>query len=69
MDDNSRKGIRRLLKTFGIQADEAMVAYLARHPEIDSIQVRITLEDISPYGDDKPLETLKVVIEDTIERT
>jgi hypothetical protein len=69
MDDNSRKGIRRLLKTFGIRADEAMVAYLARHPEIDSLQVRITLEDITAYGDGKPAETLQLMVEDTIERT
>jgi len=69
MDDNSRKGIRRLLKTFGIRADEAMVAYLARHPEIDSLQVRITLEDITAYGDGKPAETLQLMMEDTIERT
>ena len=69
MDDNSRKGIGRLLKTFGIRADEAMVAYLARHPEIDSLQVRITLEDITAYGDGKPAETLQLMVEDTIERT
>ncbi|HSG15018.1 MAG TPA: hypothetical protein VLE70_01690 [Anaerolineae bacterium] len=69
MDDYSRKGIRRLLKTFGIQADEAMIAYLSRHPEIESLQIRITLEDITTYGDEKPAETLQVVVEDSVERT
>ena len=69
MDNNSRKGIRQLLKTFGIRADEAMVAYLARHPEIDSLQVRITLEDITAYGDEKPEETLQLMVEDTIARS
>jgi hypothetical protein len=69
MEDNSRKGIRRLLKTFGIQADEAMVAYLARHPELDSLKVRITLEDRSEHGDKQPADKLRLVIEDRIERT
>lgn len=68
MEDNSRKGIRRLLKTFGIQADEAMVAFLARHPELDSLQVRITLENITVYDNGKPAESLHLVVEDTIER-
>lgn len=68
MDDNSRKGIRRLLRTFGIQADEAMVAFLARHPEIDKLQVKITLENISSYENGRPAEDLHLVVEDTIER-
>jgi len=68
MEDNSRKDIRRLLKTFGIQADEAMVAYLARHPEVESLQVRITLENVATYENGKPAEELHLVVEDTIER-
>ena len=68
MDDNSRNGIRRLLKTFGIQADEALVAYLARHPDLDSLQVRITLENVSSYENGKPAESLRLVVEGTIER-
>jgi hypothetical protein len=68
MEDNSRKGIRRLLKTFGIKADEAMVAYLARHPEIDELPVRITLESLSNYHNGKRAERLQLVVEDTIER-
>jgi len=67
MEDNSRKSIRRLLKTFGIKADEAMVAYLARHPEIDALPVRVTLESISG-DDDQPAEPLSLVVEDTITR-
>lgn len=67
MEDNSRKAIRRLLKTFGIRADEAMVAYLARHPEVDSLPVRVTLESLSGDGD-QPAEPLHLVVEDTISR-
>ena len=69
MEDNSRKGIRRLLMTFGMRADEAMVAFLARHPEIDSLQVRITLENVTAFDSGKPAEALHLVVEDTIERT
>lgn len=66
MEDNSRKDIRRLLKTFGIRADEAMVAYLARHPELEALPVRITLESM-PAGDHSS-DPLHLEIEDTITR-
>ena len=68
MEDTSRKDIRRILKTFGIRADEAMVSYLARNPEIESLKVRITLEDITDYQGTAPVEVLKVVVEDNINR-
>jgi ribosomal protein L12E/L44/L45/RPP1/RPP2 len=32
MAESSRDDIRKLLKTFGIQADEAVIAHLARNP-------------------------------------
>ena len=67
-EDNSRKDIRRILKTFGIRADESMVAYLARNPEISSIQVRLTLEDMTEYSQDPPPEKLHLTIEDEINR-
>ena len=68
MDDQSRKDIRRLLKTFGVRADEAMVAHLARHPDVDSLRVRVTLEDLSDYGDSAPEEPLHVEVEEEINR-
>ena len=68
MEDNSRKDIRRLLKTFGIHADEAMIAHLARNPEIDTLHVRVTLEDLTDYGPAGPADTLRVQIEDEIKR-
>lgn len=67
MNDNGRKGIRRVLKSFGIQADEALTAYLARHPDVKSLQVRITLESVSNYENGKKAESLHLVVEDTIE--
>lgn len=68
MNGSDRKDIRRLLKTFGIQADEALVAQLARNPKVDQLHVRITLEDLTDYGANPPQEKLSVVIEDTISR-
>lgn len=68
MDDQSRKDIRRLLKTFGVRADEAMVAHLARNPDVDALRVRVTLEDLTDYGDDPPQEPLHLEVEEEINR-
>ncbi len=68
MEDSSRKDIRRILKTFGIKADEAMIAHLARNPRVDKLQVRITLTDLTYYGDTLPDSPLEVVVEDEIRR-
>ncbi|MCI0393323.1 MAG: hypothetical protein L0322_00110 [Chloroflexi bacterium] len=66
MEDTARRDIRRLLKTFGIQADEALTAHLERHPQMGALQVRIVLEDLTEYGDSPPAEPLRVEVEDTI---
>ena len=68
MEDTSRKDIRRLLKTFGIHADEAMVAHLAHNPQVESLRVRVTLEDLTDYGDSPPAELLNLEVEDEIRR-
>lgn len=68
MDDRSRKDIRRILKTFGIQADEAMVAHLARNPEVDALKVRVILQDITEYPGSPPEQPLEVIIEDEVHR-
>jgi hypothetical protein len=68
MEDSNRKSIRRLLKTFGIRADEALVAYLARHPEVESMKVRITLENVTSAHNGGPTEALHLVVEDIVDR-
>ena len=68
MEDNSRKGIRALLKTFGVQADEAIVGHLARHPEVSQLKLKVTLEDVTDYGSSKPNETLSLEIDGEINR-
>ena len=47
MEETTRNDIRRLLKVFGIQADEAMMAQLAQRPDTDVLRVRAVLEDIT----------------------
>lgn len=64
----SRKDIRRLLKSFGVQADEALIAHLARNPDVDSLHVRVTLEDLTDYGDARPDTPLQLVVEGHVQR-
>lgn len=66
MDDNMRRDIRRLLKTFGVQADQAITDHLARNPHVDGLRVRVTLEDTTDYGDASPQGTLELDIEEEI---
>lgn len=66
MEDSSRDDIRRLLKRFGIQADEAVIAYLARNPEAGPLRVRLILEDLTDYGNAPPEEPLHLELEGEI---
>lgn len=63
---SSESNIRRLLKAFGIQADEAVRAYLEQHPEVETLQIRLILEDVTDYGSDKPAQTLSVEVQGAI---
>ena len=68
MEDNSRKDIRALLKTFGVKADEAIVGHLATHPDVQQLKLKLTLEDQTDYGASSPSETLSLVIDGEINR-
>lgn len=68
MDDNSRKDIRALLKTFGVKADEAIVGHLAKNPDVKQLNLKVTLEDMTDYGSDAPNEALSFVVEGEINR-
>ena len=63
MEDNARQDIRRLLKSFGIQADEAIMAHLAQQSEGTVLHLRVTLEDVTDYGDNPPASPLRFEIE------
>lgn len=66
MDENTRKDIRRLLRTFGVKADEALTAHLERNPQLDGLRVRVTLEDVTDYGEAEPEGELELEIEEEI---
>ena len=65
-DSSPRSDIRRLLKSFGIQADEMIIAHLARNPASPELKIRITLTDLTDYGERHPDRPLNVEIEGTI---
>lgn len=66
MEDNIRRDIRRLLKTFGVQADDALSDHIARNPDVAAFRVRVTLEDLTDYGNAAPQGTLELQIEEEI---
>lgn len=68
MEGSSRDDIRRLLKIFGVQADEAIVAHLARNPEGPPLQLRLMLEDLTDYGEQSPVEQLHLDIKGEVRR-
>jgi hypothetical protein len=62
MDNPSRDDIRRLLKMFGIAADEAILTHLARNPGGSRV-VRLTLDDLTDYRGSPPDVPLHLEIE------
>lgn len=66
MEDAIRQDIRRLLRTFGVKADEEITAHVARNPGVSPLRVRVVLEDITDYGDAAPEGLLKLIIEEEI---
>ncbi|NUQ37646.1 MAG: hypothetical protein HUU23_07565 [Caldilineales bacterium] len=68
MDDSSRNDIRRLLKSFGILADEYLIAHLAANPHVQSLRLRISVEDLTDYGDAPPHSPLAIDIVGDVRR-
>jgi len=66
MTNSPRDDIRRILKTFGIQADEAMTVHLSRSLGVPEVRVRITLMDLTDYGGNPPDEPLEYALEGSI---
>lgn len=50
MSTTKRDDMRALLKSFGIQADETVIAHLAKNPQIESLHLRLSLIDLTDYG-------------------
>jgi hypothetical protein len=51
-DEMCKKDIRGLLKTFGVMADEAIVGHIAKNPNVNTLNFKVTLEDLTKYDDD-----------------
>ncbi len=66
--DSSRDDIRRLLKTFGVKADEAILSHLVRTPGSTPLRVRLVLEDLTDYGEAPPEVPLELRVEGDIRR-
>ncbi|HOA23548.1 MAG: DUF6494 family protein [Aggregatilineales bacterium] len=68
MNEATQTDIRKLLKRFGVEADRAISEYIKQVPGDKPLQLRITLEDMTDYGDDAPAEWLYVQIEGEVRR-
>ena len=64
----SRDDIRRLLKTFGVKADEAILGHLVRNPGVGPLRLRLLLEDLTDYGDTPPAQPLKLEVAGEVRR-
>jgi hypothetical protein len=68
MEGSTRDDIRSLLKEFGVRADEAIVTHLARNQGLESLQLRLTLEDLTEYREISPEIPLSLTVEGEITR-
>ncbi len=62
----SRDDMRRLLKTFGVKADELVIAHLARHGHVGALRLALILEDRTDYGGSPPAEPLRLEVEQKV---
>jgi hypothetical protein len=67
MEETSRADIRRLLKTFGVQADEAISNFLLQNPATNPLTIRLSLTDLTEYGTSPPAAPLSVEVEGEIQ--
>lgn len=68
MGDGSRDDIRQLLKEFGVRADGAIVAHLARAAGTRPLRLRCTLEDLTEYSGEETPQRLHLEVEGTVRR-
>ena len=62
MPSNAHEDIRKLLKEFGLTADETVSAYLIEEKPDRPLRLRIVLEDVTRY-DTAPARPLRVEVE------
>ena len=68
MESTSRDDIRRMLKMFGVKADELIVSHLARTTMSGPLHLRLILEDRTDYGGHPPAERLYLELEGEVRR-
>jgi hypothetical protein len=68
MQETSRDDIRKLLKTFGVKADEAIITHLARAAGEQPLRLRVTLDDLTDYGGKPPADKLHFAVEGEVRR-
>ena len=68
MESSSRDDIRSLLKSFGIKADEVIIAHMARNPGDKPLKLKLILKDITDYAGTPPADSLHLEIDGEIRR-
>ncbi|HSR49150.1 MAG TPA: hypothetical protein VLL77_14305 [Anaerolineales bacterium] len=66
MESSSRDDIRKLLKTFGVKADELVIAHLARSGWSEPMRLALILEDRTDYSGSPPPQALHLEMEGEI---
>jgi hypothetical protein len=66
MDETMQNDIRKLLKTFGVKADQAIHAYFENHPALNDIRIRLVLDDLNP---NQATEALHLEVEGEVRRS
>ena len=64
-DEMCKKDIRGLLKTFGVMADEAILGHIAKNPNVNTLNFKVILEDLTKY-DDENTEKLSLEVTKSI---
>jgi hypothetical protein len=67
VEETSRNDVRRLLKTFGVGADEAVIRHLARSRHPGPFRLRLVLEDQTDYAEPSA-ERLRFEVEGEVRR-
>ena len=61
MASTAHDDVRKLLKEFGVSADETVMAYLLEKKPSRPLRLRLTLEDVTVY-DVPPAERLRLEV-------
>ena len=65
MVSSAHDDVRRLLKEFGVSADETVMAYIIEQKPKRPLQIRIVLEDVTQY-DAPPPPALRLEVSGTV---